>query len=315
MRFNQNGKPLSIDSIESSTLPVVRVFGWWDSLDEPKISLRTQTGESVPPLNCYRTWREDVKKASGSALDFSGFVIDFLVPSASCLEVGSQEIPIPNAKQVGTYAPPYAQLFADDQVLHREDIYSYGPPTDMNPEMLKLCDQVDGKILDFGCGNGFLVRYLRQAGKEAYGIELASERVNGKMYPEIEQYLTMYDGTFPMPYADQSFDYVIATEVLEHMEQLDGMLAECSRVARQGLLVSVPDMSSIPPGYLNHIVPWHLLESTHLNFFNFKSLAKVVSPYFYPERYFRTGSVYINGLFLPGSVGALFKKQPLAKVS
>lgn len=97
----------------------------------------------------------------------------------------------------------------------------------------------------FGCGNGFLVRYLRQAGKEAYGIELASERVNGKMYPEIEQYLIMYDGNFPMPYAVQSFDYVIATEVLEHMEKLDGMLAECSRVARKGLLVSVPDMSSI----------------------------------------------------------------------
>lgn len=316
MRFLQNGKHVYIDSIEATSLPVVRVFGWWDSLEAPKMTLRTAQGESVPPLNCYRTWREDVSKSHGSTLDFSGFVIDFLVPSAKCLEIGTHEIEIPNAEQVGTLKPlPYSNLLDGDKVLHREDIYSYGPPTDMNPEMLKLCDQIDGRILDFGAGNGFLVRYLREQGKQAFGIELESERVHGKMVPGVEEYMTMYDGTFPMPYADQSFDYVIATEVFEHIHQLDGTLKECNRIARQGLLVTVPDMSSIPPGWLNHVVPWHVLESTHVNFFNFKSLTKLVSPYFFPERWFRTGNVSINGLLLPGSIGGLFKKHPPASVS
>lgn len=309
MEYTYSGHRLVIDSIESSASPIVRVMGWYDCLENPEFFIINAAGEKVPALNCYRTWRPDVVGGQASSVDFCGFVTDFHVRSGRWISFGEQRIEIPQYQSVGTVSPHYEALLTHPEVFHRSDIYTYGPPTDIAPELLRLCMQVEGTILDFGCGNGSLVKLLRQAGRDAVGIELASERVEGKMYEDINQYLRLYDGKFPMPFANQSFDYVIATEVMEHMDHLEEVVSEFTRVSKRGVLVTVPDMSSIPAGYMSHVVPWHMLESTHVNFFNFNSIRNIFSPYFEASQYYRIGNTTVNNLYLPGSLGVVFNKK------
>jgi len=69
--------------------------------------------------------------------------------------------------------PHYQHLFDEQRVLHREDIYGYGPPTpETDAHVLGLARCLPGPVLDFGCGSGALVRALLAAGVEAEGIEL-----------------------------------------------------------------------------------------------------------------------------------------------
>ncbi len=76
----------------------------------------------------------------------------------------------------------------------------------------------------------------------------------------------LYDGT-SIPFPDGAFDTVMALEVLEHIPHWETVLQEMLRVARRCVLVSVPNIGAIPGMSRHLVVPWHLLEATHVNFF------------------------------------------------
>jgi 2-polyprenyl-3-methyl-5-hydroxy-6-metoxy-1,4-benzoquinol methylase len=128
-------------------------------------------------------------------------------------------------------------------------------------------------VLDFGCGAGTLVSILRRHGREADGIEVDRPAIRAALCPDAQGFVRLYDGTLPLPYPDGRFNSAIAVEVLEHVRDHDAVLAELCRVAPARLVVTVPDMSAIPLSHHNNTVPWHLLESTHLNFFTQSSLS------------------------------------------
>ncbi len=304
---SQGGHTLAVERIDASSTRIVQVVGWYDSLGPPSLQLVTKAGP-VEPHGIYRVRRAAVVESGRSSHPHAGFVAEFYVTDAEHLLCGATRIEVPRAELVGKVTPDYNVLFETDQVLHREHIYSYGHPVDAPDDVVELCMTFPGSILDFGCGNGDLVRRLRGLGREAHGIELASDRVEGKTKPEAQPFVQMYDGQFPMPYEDGSFDFVVATEVIEHIPHPERLPAELARIARQGLFVSVPDMTSIPSGFEHRVVPWHLLEATHLNFFTTKSLAKLFAGFFIPERAYRIGTRVINGRMIPGSVAMRFRR-------
>ena len=83
-----------------------------------------------------------------------------------------------------------------------------------------------------------------------------------------------------LPFGDATFDAAIAIEVLEHVAEIEALVAELARVTRTRLLVSVPNMEVIPYYAPLGVVPWHLLESTHVNFFTRASLQAVLARHF-----------------------------------
>jgi hypothetical protein len=54
-------------------------------------------------------------------------------------------------------------------------------------------------------------------------------------------------------------------------------------------------MSSIPTLFPHGVVPWHLLEGTHYNFFNQTSLHDALRPLFRRIEFARIGPRSING--------------------
>jgi SAM-dependent methyltransferase len=180
---------------------------------------------------------------------------------------------------------PYGEsLFpAQTKLLHRESIYGSGPPIEEpGAETLHLLKQylpTPGSVLDVGCGAGAYGPALMEAGHEWTGLE-----VNSYCWEILERRNLPFRKTgetasaFPVRPAE--FDYAICVEVLEHIRQVDGFLSEVSRAIRGRALFSVPNIEVIPYFHAWQVVPWHLLEADHKNFFTRGSLQALLKKYF-----------------------------------
>lgn len=97
-------------------------------------------------------------------------------------------------------------------------------------------------ILDVGCGEGFILEKLRESGtgKELTGIDFSESaiRMGRKLHPD----LVLKPATvYHIPFKANSFDLVICSEVLEHLEFPEKALAELERVTRSACIISVPN--------------------------------------------------------------------------
>jgi len=115
------------------------------------------------------------------------------------------------------------------------------------------------RVLDVGCGGGRHIRQTRLIpGVTGVGVDLGDKEVKdtAKMLRELDEIPVEYGGTvagagpwisirgsvYELPFADETFDVVIISEVLEHLGEDDRALAEISRVLKRGgkLAASVP---------------------------------------------------------------------------
>ncbi|MBI5122794.1 class I SAM-dependent methyltransferase [Candidatus Roizmanbacteria bacterium] len=106
----------------------------------------------------------------------------------------------------------------------------------------ELKDLKPESILDTGCGEGFTLAKLKKAkiGKKLEGIEYMDEaiQIGKKINPEI---LIKKGDIYKLPYIDNSFDLVLCTEVLEHLEDPGKALKELKRVAKKYVVLTVPN--------------------------------------------------------------------------
>lgn len=89
-------------------------------------------------------------------------------------------------------------------------------------------------LLDVGCGNGLLTNQFSQ--KLVVGTDRSITALKFVSTPKSMSEITS------LPFANQSFDAVVSTEVLEHLSYQDFPVAlqELSRVARKYIIITVP---------------------------------------------------------------------------
>jgi SAM-dependent methyltransferase len=87
------------------------------------------------------------------------------------------------------------------------------------------------RILDVGCGCGFLVKTLREKGCDAYGIDISDYALANTC---ASGFVTKGD-IRSIPYTDNAFDVVHVNGVMGYfpIEDTDKAIAECKRVAPQ----------------------------------------------------------------------------------
>ncbi|OGH42339.1 MAG: hypothetical protein A3H79_01135 [Candidatus Levybacteria bacterium RIFCSPLOWO2_02_FULL_36_8b] len=97
-------------------------------------------------------------------------------------------------------------------------------------------------ILDAGCGEGFTIDKLKEngIGKKIEGVEYSKDAIllGKKLFPNL---IIKQGSTYELPYKDNSFNLVICTEVLEHLEKPSEALKEILRVSGKYLIISVPN--------------------------------------------------------------------------
>ena len=92
--------------------------------------------------------------------------------------------------------------------------------------------QMTGRVLDVGCGQ-MPYRGMLPRQSSYVGIDIAAAGQFGmSRHPDI----VAFDGAV-IPFPDATFDYVLCTEVLEHVENPGELIAEMRRVLRPGGLI------------------------------------------------------------------------------
>jgi len=156
------------------------------------------------------------------------------------------------------------------------------------------------RVLDAGCGMGFLIKWLREYGVEAYGFDISSYAVKhvsdepyltpGKV--DIRPYLLQAELGKPLPYKDDTFDLVTSLDVFEHLtvEQAIRGIQELERVTSRYIfmIITVHDESSaevLPrgakgdPTHVTIAGPdfWHRLFSEHTNLVRREDLEEIAA--------------------------------------
>ncbi|MBR9677239.1 class I SAM-dependent methyltransferase [Candidatus Woesearchaeota archaeon] len=94
--------------------------------------------------------------------------------------------------------------------------------------------------------------------------------------------VVQHDLEKPLPFKNNTFDRVMAGEIIEHLKETDQLIKECKRVLKSnGLLVgSTPNASNIRQRiqYLFGKVPD--VEHPHIRFYNKKALKKQLTKHF-----------------------------------
>lgn len=101
-----------------------------------------------------------------------------------------------------------------------------------------------GKMLDLGCGSGHFLEVAMARGWEAHGTETSAEAV---ALCEAKGITMSSASLIPEHYPDNSFDVVIMTELIEHVNNPREVLAGVRRLLRSGGAVyfTTPNFNSI----------------------------------------------------------------------
>lgn len=173
---------------------------------------------------------------------------------------------------------------ATTAVQRHDNIFATGPSlAEGSGELALLLRRYLGapprRVIDVGCGLGSYGRGLLADGYDWLGAEIDAADCAELARLGLPHHHV--DGR-TLPFANGAFDAALCLEVLEHIEEPRPFLREVHRVAPRQLIVSVPNCELL--GYLwDHLAtPWHMLESTHVNFFTRWSLGALLRE-FYPR--------------------------------
>lgn len=180
---------------------------------------------------------------------------------------------------------PYGEVVfpENEKLLHRENIYGSGPPIEEPGvevlELLRAYLPERSSVVDVGCGAGAYGPPLMADGHEWLGLE-SNANCCGILERRQLPFRRVDLESDRLPCADSEYDCAISIEVLEHTKNPERFAGEIARSIRRRALFSVPNMELLPYLHDWRVVPWHLLEGDHKNFFTRASLRALLSRFF-----------------------------------
>jgi len=138
-----------------------------------------------------------------------------------------------------------------DYPLNRQrrlDVFARGTLKNLTRRLTGNGVEKNATIIDFGCGNGVYLEYLRGEGYQ---------NVSG-----YDPYVAEFAG---LPWTDGGYDCVVANDVIEHVENPRAMLQQCFDLVKPGGLLyvgtadseGVKDMADLEPHIMRLHQPFH----------------------------------------------------------
>ena len=140
----------------------------------------------------------------------------------------------------------FADIYRDYPLNRlRLDVFARGTFKNLLGRLLREGLQPGHSILDYGCGNGVFMQFLRERG-----------------FTDVTGYDPFVAEFSALP--EHQFDYVIANDVIEHVADPRAMVVECAGLAKPGGLVYIDtadsepvDMTGLEPCLMRLHQPFH----------------------------------------------------------
>jgi len=181
-----------------------------------------------------------------------------------------------NLEEIWHQVPPdYYQKGIENNILQR--IWHTGKAD----AVLSMVKGSPARILDVGSAGGWFLSQIASVypNAECFGIDVYNPAITyaKKLYPKIQ--FKVADG-HKIPFADDSFDLVICTEVLEHVVNPEKVTSEIERVLKKKG-IAVIEMDS---GNVLFRVVWHwwtnmrkgVWRDSHIHTFSTNKLEKLL---------------------------------------
>lgn len=154
-------------------------------------------------------------------------------------------------------------------------------------KLKKVCQLINGinknpeSILDVGSASGWFLSQLSifYPNAKCAGVDIYKDAISygKKMYPSLR---LIHTDAHTLPFGDNSFDVIVCTEVLEHVEDPEQVLQEIKRVLKPNG-VAVIEMDS---GNLLFRIVWHwwtnmrrgVWRDSHIHAFNTQKLENMI---------------------------------------
>lgn len=125
--------------------------------------------------------------------------------------------------------------------------------------LLPYC--ADARVLETGCGEGYGAVLIAESASRVLALDYdtpSTEHIAAR-YPQLD---VARGNIAYLPVADASIDVVANFQVIEHLWDQDGFLAECFRVLRPGgkLLCTTPNRLTFTPDSDTPLNPYHTRE-------------------------------------------------------
>jgi SAM-dependent methyltransferase len=171
----------------------------------------------------------------------------------------------------------------NESLLHRENIYGSGPPLEAPGSeaagLIRGYLPEAASVVDVGCGAGAYGPGLIAAGHDWLGLEANAHCCDILQRRQLPFRRVELESRH-LPCSDGEWDCAICVEVLEHVTKPETFVSEIARAIKHRALFSVPNMEVLPYMHEWGVVPWHLLEADHKNFFTRASLRRLLESSF-----------------------------------
>jgi SAM-dependent methyltransferase len=123
----------------------------------------------------------------------------------------------------------------EELVIHLMHVYAYS--------VVREYARPTDRILEVGFGEGYGSELIRDWVAEYHGVEVDEEAVEHASSRHAHPKCTFHHAGSGLPFPDDRFDLVLSFQVIEHVEDVEGFLAEIRRVTRPGgtILVVTPN--------------------------------------------------------------------------
>jgi SAM-dependent methyltransferase len=120
------------------------------------------------------------------------------------------------------------------------------------------------KIMDFGCGGGAFVRYLRSNDYDSYGCDLGDNIPDDPFF-----FKKNISGV-----NEYNFDAIVSIETFEHIQDVNLLVAELAKRLRQDGMLYIETQFT----HIDSILGWGYFDlANHISFHNPKSMQKLMN--------------------------------------
>ena len=138
-------------------------------------------------------------------------------------------------KQAPVYDETNTILYSKYGKISCENIYDY------------LKDKEYEKLLDIGCGTGYLINMLaKEYDAEFTGLDLSPEMINQAKSKNIKNSTFIEGRSDDLPFKNDTFDVITCSQSFHHYPETDKPMQEARRVLKQGGLYILSDTGCGP---------------------------------------------------------------------